>query len=188
MAKSVNRTAKYIAVAKKELGIGIVPSFESIEVMQNDPTLPVGTVVFIGGKYLRKDMADVLVVKKREGHENLAPRPPAPAPTISMHNLLVKRLSDHREYGKKINRQFALQTVYLGIGQAPRAAQKNFDTNTRAITQALEVGKLSIAIEEIRTVPENKLDQQFITAANLLKMRNKIHLYLGEPVVASYNQ
>lgn len=58
---------------------------------------------------------------------------------------------------------------------------------TEQLFQTLENGWLSMAVSVIRNIPEDSLNE-YITADLLLRYRNKLHLFLGDTQVLTYNE
>jgi hypothetical protein len=166
---------------------GKPPVYETVAEMDAASEVPVGKIVIVNGVAQRKDYKSRVrkaLLDDREVNQELPEATPIPP---QARDVIKAAREKQNKFGKKLVEAFEYRTIMLGIGQQPKNVQRTFNTRTKGVTDALGKGKLTIAIEEIKAIPGNQLDNTYITAANLLQMRNKIHAFLGEPIVNAYS-
>jgi hypothetical protein len=166
---------------------GKPPVYETVAEMDAASEVPVGKIVIVNGVAQRKTHKS-RIRKAIATEREITPELPEATPIPPQARDVIKAAREKQnKFGKKLVGAFEYRTIMLGIGQQPKNVQRTFNQRTRELTAALEKGRLTIAIEEIKAIPANNLDGTYITAANLLQMRNKIHAFLGEPPVNAYD-
>lgn len=92
-----------------------------------------------------------------------------------IQNTLDKAIS----FGNQLIKDITIENMMLGITQDGKTGAVR-----KALTDvlvALQTGSLYDAIEELKSIPEEAMDEKYITESRLLSAVNKIEVYLGLP-------
>ena len=81
-----------------------------------------------------------------------------------------------------------VENIGLGIGQADTKVVRHITDTTAAALNAVALGSLRVAIDQISIIPADQLDGHFLTEARLTAKRNEIEGFLGLPKSAAYNE
>jgi hypothetical protein len=89
-------------------------------------------------------------------------------------------------YGNDLILDFATENTVLGITQL--GLTSHILRVTAPILSAIQTGAFHVAIEEIRKIPVQELDNKILTPDRLKKFRNKIEAFLEIPLAKEWNQ
>lgn len=81
-----------------------------------------------------------------------------------------------------------VENIGLGIGQADTKVVRHITDTTAAALNAVALGSLRVAIDQISIIPADQLDGHFLTEARLTAKRNEIEVFLGIPKSKVYNE
>ena len=99
---------------------------------------------------------------------------------------IVQRVNEAIEFGQRTLNEFIVENVLLEI------TKKNLTSHVRRVTaeiiQCLQTGSLYDAIEELKKINPNDLDDVILSPERLLTFRNKIHSFLKLPLASTWNQ
>lgn len=81
-----------------------------------------------------------------------------------------------------------VENIGLGIGQADTKIVQHITDITAPALNAVALGSLRVAIDQISIIPADQLDGHFLTEARLTAKRNEIEGFLGIPKSKVYNE
>lgn len=80
-----------------------------------------------------------------------------------------------------------IENIRLGIGKADTKVVQAITDLTAPALNAVSLGSLRVAIEQIAAIDESQLDGHFLTSQRLTSKRNEIETFLGIPKSKAYN-
>ena len=111
-------------------------------------------------------------------------------PTIDnsaiMYSTIEDVLTSAINFGQKLMKDFIIENITLGITQ--RGLTSHVRKITSELITCLNTGSLYDAISEIKLITPASLDPVILSEARMLSFRNKVHEYLGLPLVTTWNQ